>query len=556
MSRDKELAGQSLSYRPGDSSTSESHDARFLARYAALTDPKTLARELEDSALRGRVALVLETSLDELTTIAHRDGYRSLARRLRARPDLVARLVAEEASSSVGEPTPHPRFIRALQDISDDVAPSPAVLHALKDMTGELVAKYRELSGESFTLDVESFAAHGRAALVHLLHTSPRLPSFGATFAKRQRIPAARPSGAAIPPARGDVDTPPPATSPSDDEADDTTAPTTGEREDAAAARRAEIDALLGCCPNPTATPSGAKDAFPENLQGHEDIYYDFSIVVPIDGGEEPWDADADADAMNVLLGTSTTAFRALISIAKSVIDTLDAAKLAAIYGPTLIPDIKQYLQSAEQHIDDPRSWFREGLRRTSRELASALRLIARTRLHVAPGESDTLLQAMQLATQLDNAHKNFSFTRDPNRRLPKQMGAAAYGERTDLVPPIQPHDEDRGDVLWATGVTQLPDAEWMPFGPSGNSSVSRWFNWMYDWNGLPGLRQYLDGMALKYDEIKALSDLCGQAASMLAQINHEISAGNVGDAEYRRKMEQLLGGLANDAAYALATIL
>lgn len=164
--------------------------------------------------------------------------------------------------------------------------------------------------------------------------------------------------------------------------------------------------------------------------------------------GEEPWDPDIGMDHLKQLDATGTAAFHALINLGRAITKTLSDSGLQEVYGATLVADIDAHLKILEAQVLDRRSWLREGLRRASRELAAALRLIARTRLHVAPGVSDTVLQAQKLLAALDQALKDYNITLQPPVRLPRSMGPGNFGEATvagNGFAAIPPHDEQWG---------------------------------------------------------------------------------------------------------------
>jgi hypothetical protein len=283
---------------------------------------------------------------------------------------------------------------------------------------------------------------------------------------------------------------------------------------------------------------------FPGPLNRHENIFYDYSIIIPIDCTDLPCmdttdddPADRNADPARVLAGK-----------ARNTVDFLKAHNLAHVLGHYLTPegdrqvweDIEELLTEVEElgtsAAASPESVGEvRGLRKRLREMAGLMRLIARTEMWLLPLEgADLLTLATEVLKAADHADLAFEIQR---RALPQKNESPHPDNRKQSDAMVFPDRDLRNANYWRKRFNETPG--W--FYPRKDPDDT------LQWNHLTPYLKHLGGaFASKVAELR-------NAAKELAT---EIRDQNQNLGEYLDEFRRVAGGLVNAAVGALSYLL
>jgi len=274
---------------------------------------------------------------------------------------------------------------------------------------------------------------------------------------------------------------------------------------------------------------------FPGTLNRHENIFYDYSIIIPVDCTDQPcMDTEEGTDPRDLLPA------RVLAGKAKSVLLFLDQVGLAQTLGhypKDIPPDPDVPHRKVTEDINDLLNEvldFDEGadvsearqIRKKLRKMAGLMRLVSRTEMFLTELEG---ADPVQFLNALDEAVDKFPYF--------------------DWAPTDMPTHEEGGRkrpaLTFPDGTVYVPDAHLV-------GVTDKDWKWRWDEEQVP-LRAYIEWLGDGEEGfLKHLGALFGSAKAMRDAVRS--FSGNY--QEFQSGFERLAEGLVNSAANALSQLL
>jgi hypothetical protein len=352
---------------------------------------------------------------------------------------------------------------------------------------------------------------------------------------------------------------------------------------------RSIVDAATGT-PPPDAEP-GRGYTFPHRLASGEDIFYDYSVVIPVDCGCCK-DKDATVDPCEEK--SRNAAIRVLASLAQTMVEALRRAKIAGALGadalgnPVTADAISHLLTDCLVPLPT-HSGMLHRRRQTLRELAGTLRLMSRLQLYAAP-----VLAAVDHSASLEGMAGNLNsainalghFKKQANTVIPWGLTGDDSADRAKYPSkgpnlenqPAGPLPESLAELLYYDdGVNPAitpPNAEWRWFGadmpgvfetgPHYTESDARGWVYLESYKGRPGgqyqqwneLTPYLKDLGARWAVIDQAKSGVETVAATINGVAGAIKNNATLPPQDQEVLTNLFLPLINEAAASLALIL
>lgn len=282
----------------------------------------------------------------------------------------------------------------------------------------------------------------------------------------------------------------------------------------------------------PLTQPEGEapRYTFPQELRRGEDIFYDYSVLLPLEHDYVP------CFYVQELKGSEREGVFVLAGRGRAIIESLRQVNLAHLLGFYSKGGSTEYVANTiDDFLNQLTGLFAienaetilAGQKRRAKELAGVIRTAARSQLFLYElGIANPFVLATRLGHALNQFPTNFNTV---NRNLPKADSVAPY-TRPTLNFPGPPS-------------RTLHDAHFSPSGIPGN--------WVYEYDSeVDPAQRYLEYLGGDFHtELRAVIT----AAQELVGVIGPVSAGYE---QFRSDFERLATGLVNDAAAALSDVL
>ncbi|MEW5980152.1 MAG: hypothetical protein AB1898_30525 [Acidobacteriota bacterium] len=279
------------------------------------------------------------------------------------------------------------------------------------------------------------------------------------------------------------------------------------------------------------ATPTGTEPryTFPQQLRRAEDIFYDYSILIPVEVECGPCRNEYAEEHRSLL------AIRVLVGKGNAVLQFLRSLGIAGALGEypapnpadapvPVVQELGSLLARAASLAPSASTLAFIDLRRDCRELAGVLRLVARTEIWMPPPVSDFDALAAQLRTAADNLVAS-----NPTRRIPTTKDAGTDARTRHVL---------------ESPAASLPNADETNYATTSEGWIYRNPTQYHE------LRSYL--IKLQADLYPKITSLKTKAVEVAGAIQNA----SLGYADYSAQFQKMAAGLVNDTSYVLSIIL
>lgn len=292
----------------------------------------------------------------------------------------------------------------------------------------------------------------------------------------------------------------------------------------------------------PSSGPDGKLYTFPGTLRRHENTYYDYSLIIPIEDCG-PCKNESEATYSRNLL-----AAKVLVGKAKTVLKFLSDIGLSQVLGKygdkEIVADIELLLEaileiSAATSVNSVRR-----RKRRLREMAGLMRLLARTEMFLTGLQEGS--DPKQFLEALRTAIRDFP----------------AYDLKSTQMPTTNENQPLRRNTLYFPNENQtyygreninnnvnIPDAYWYDYNYYDPGSPGGW-EWWVAYEQRHDLRNYVIYLGDVF--YQRLNALVGSSRDM----RDAVTAFSGGYAQFQTDFERLASGVVNNAALALGHLL